>query len=99
MNLNGGNLHIVDLKMWYGSPTFVMDQNYRTMATIDSALDEFMQLDFNSREMLLDIMQKRQIEARRKQIARNAKSGLRDYQAGKLKRETASAMIRRLEQL
>ncbi|WP_257670230.1 hypothetical protein [Parapedobacter tibetensis] len=69
------------------------------MATIDSALSEFMQLDFNTREMLLDIMQKRQTEARREVIARNAKSGLRDYRAGKLKSESALALIQRLEQL
>ncbi|MFB2120157.1 hypothetical protein [Parapedobacter sp. 2B3] len=69
------------------------------MATIDSALQEFMQLDFNTREMLLDIMQKRQAEARRRAIARNAKAGQRDYHAGKLKSESASALIQRLEQL
>lgn len=69
-----------------------------TMATIDSALSEFMQLDFNTREMLLDIMQKRQVEARRQVIARNAKAGQRDYRAGKLKSESAVALIQRLEQ-
>ncbi len=68
-----------------------------TMATIDSALNEFMQLDFNTREMLLDIIQKRQGEARRQAIARNAKAGLRDYRAGKLQEESASALIQRLE--
>lgn len=68
------------------------------MATIDSALDEFMQLDFNTREMLLDIMRKRQSEARRQGIARNAKGALRDYRAGKLKKESASELIDRLAQ-
>jgi len=69
------------------------------MATIDSALSEFMQLDYNTREMLLDIMQRRQAEARRQAIARNARSAQRDYRAGKLKSESASALIQRLEQL
>lgn len=69
------------------------------MATLGSALNEFMKLDFNTREMLLDIMQKRQVEARRQEIARNAKVGRRDYHAGKLKSESAADLIQRLEQL
>lgn len=68
------------------------------MATIDSALSEFMKLDFNTREMLLDIIQKRQAEVRRKAIVRNAKAGQRDYLAGNLKSESASTLIQRLEQ-
>lgn len=69
------------------------------MATIDSALNEFMQLDFNTREMLLDIMLKRQTEARRQVIARNAQTSLRDYRAGKLTKVSASSLIKHLEQL
>ena len=68
------------------------------MATIDSALSEFMKLDFNTREMLLDIIQKRQAEVRRKAIVRNANAGQRDYLAGNLKSESASTLIQRLEQ-
>ena len=41
--------------------------------TIDQALDDIMQLDEISREMLLDILQKRQIELHRMRIAKNAK--------------------------
>ena len=53
------------------------------MATIDSTLQEIMQLDYNSREMLLEILQKRQIEARRNNMARAAKQSLKDYHATK----------------
>ncbi|TJZ52499.1 hypothetical protein FAZ15_19105 [Sphingobacterium olei] len=54
------------------------------MSTIDSALDEIMRLDNTSREMLLDILKKRQIEARRNEIAKQARKSLKDYHAGKL---------------
>lgn len=53
------------------------------MSTIDSALDEIMRLDNTSREMLLDILKKRQIEARRNEIAKQARKSLKDYH-GKL---------------
>ena len=53
------------------------------MVTIDSTLDDIMQLDFASREMLLEILQKRQVEARRNEMAKNAKQSLKDYHAGK----------------
>lgn len=43
------------------------------MVTIDSTLEDIMQLDFDSREILLEILQKRQIEARRDEIAKKRK--------------------------
>ena len=54
------------------------------MITIDKALDSYMQLDFNSRELLLEVLQKRQIEERRKQIAINVKKAKQDFANGKL---------------
>jgi len=47
----------------------------------------------------LDIMRKRQAEARRKTMARNAQSSLREYRSGKLKKTSASELIDRLEEL
>ena len=38
--------------------------NKFNMVTINSVLEDIMQLDFASREMLLEILQKHQIEAR-----------------------------------
>lgn len=69
------------------------------MATIDSTLQEIMQLDYNSREMLLEILQKRQIEARRNNMARAAKQSLKDYHANKTVPLTADEAIRRLNSL
>lgn len=69
------------------------------MVTIDSTLNDFMKLDYNTREMLLEILQKRQIEARRKEIAKEAKHSLKDYKEGKLKAETAEELIARLNAL
>jgi len=55
------------------------------MVTINSALEDIMQLDFTSREMILDILQKRQIEASRELIATHAKKSLKQYHSGNLK--------------
>lgn len=41
-----------------------------------------MQLDYTSREMILEILKKRQIEARREDMAKNARKSIRDYQRG-----------------
>lgn len=51
--------------------------------TLDQALTDIMQLDDSSREMLLDILLKRQVEIRRDEIARNAKKSIKDYRSGK----------------
>ena len=63
------------------------------MTTINEALDKIMELDFESREMLLEIAQKRQIEDRRKDIATNAKKSITDYKNGKLKAIPASQAV------
>ena len=69
------------------------------MVTIDSTLDSIMQLDFTSREMLLEILQKRQIEARRSEIAKNAKQSIKDYKADKLESFDAEILIDKLNKL
>lgn len=69
------------------------------MTTIDSALQDIMQLDYNSREMLLEILQKRQIEARRNDIAKSAKQSLKDYHSGKTVPVTADEVINKLNPL
>jgi hypothetical protein len=69
------------------------------MVTIQSTLDDIMKLDFNSREMLLEILQKRQIEARRDEIAAHAKQSLKDYKTGKATPVDADEIIGRLESL
>lgn len=69
------------------------------MATIDSALDDIMKLDFASREMLLEILQKRQIEYRRNEIAKTARKTLKEYQEGKIIADTAEDVINKLNAL
>ena len=54
------------------------------MADLQSTLDAVMSLDAISRKMLFDILQKRQIEERREEIARDAQKALREYRSGKL---------------
>lgn len=54
------------------------------MITIDQTLDTIMQMDVSSREMLIEILQKRQIEERRMEIASNGKQAKADYKSGKI---------------
>jgi hypothetical protein len=66
------------------------------MVTIDSTLEDIMKLDYASREMLLEIIQKRQIEARRSEIAKTAKQSLKEYHSGKILPVTAGELIKKL---
>lgn len=69
------------------------------MITIDQTLDAIMQMDFSSREMLLEILQKRQIEERRKEIANNGKRAKADFKSGKINPAKAEDIIRTLNSL
>jgi hypothetical protein len=69
------------------------------MVTIDSTLEDIMQLDFASREMLLEILQKRQIEARRNQITKNARQTLKEYHSGKITPLPADEVVKKLNTL
>ena len=69
------------------------------MATIDETLDNIMQMDFSSREMLLEILQKRQIEDRRKEIAENGKQAKEDFKTGKIIPSNAADLISSLNSL
>ena len=46
----------------------------------DRTHDEIMKLDYSSKELLFDLLQKRLIEERRKQFATNAKNQRRNFQ-------------------
>ncbi|HWZ03826.1 MAG TPA: hypothetical protein VNX40_09460 [Mucilaginibacter sp.] len=69
------------------------------MVTISSTLEDIMKLDYASREMLLEILQKRQIEVCKDGIARSAKISLKEYHSGKITPVTADEAIRKLEAL
>ncbi|HEY5462295.1 MAG TPA: hypothetical protein VIJ95_03490 [Hanamia sp.] len=66
------------------------------MITLEQSLDAIMQMDFSSREMLLEILQKRQIEERRKEIAHNGKGAKTDFKSGKIAPAKADDIIRTL---
>ena len=66
------------------------------MITLDQALDVVMQLEYEQKEFLLNILRKRQIEERREEIAQNARDAIHAFQASELKTETADELINRL---
>jgi hypothetical protein len=72
---------------------------FQDMMTIDQALTDIMQLDYISREMLLEILQKRQIEARRDEIAENAEQTIKDFHAGNFTPMSAEEAIKHLHTL
>jgi hypothetical protein len=69
------------------------------MVTINSTLEDIMQLDFDSREMLLEILQKRQVEARRDKMAKNAKKTLKEYHSGKISPLDVEEVLEKLNTL
>lgn len=64
------------------------------MPNFERTLEEIMSFDFQTREMLIEIIQNRQIEERRKEIAKSIKSSLSDYKNGKLKSVTAKEALK-----
>lgn len=69
------------------------------MINLDTALDEIMQLDFQSREMLIQVLQKQQIEANRNSIFKSAKASLKEYRNGKFSTLNAEEVTNRLDSL
>lgn len=57
-----------------------------------------MQLPPEQREILLEILQSRQIEARRQEMACDAQESLSTFRAGQLKGQTATEIIDELRQ-
>ncbi len=69
------------------------------MATIDSTLEEIMQLDYTSREMILEILKKRQIESRRENMSKNARRSIKEYKEGKLEAKSLEETLEVLDSL
>jgi hypothetical protein len=69
------------------------------MITINSTLEDIMQLDYAAREMLLEILKKRQIEARRDEIAKTARQTLKKYHSSNISPLTAEEVIKKLDTL
>ncbi len=61
--------------------------------TLDQAIDTALQLPPEQREMLVDILRNRQIESRRKEIARDARRSIAAFRRGELKAGSAEEVI------
>ncbi len=67
------------------------------MMTLDQALDTVMQLSLEQREVLVDIIQHRDINNRRREMAIDAKEAIADFHASKLKPQSAKEIISKLQ--
>jgi hypothetical protein len=63
------------------------------MTTLDRALETVMQLSLDQQELLMEIVRQRHLEASRDEIARDAKESIAAFKAGKLKPQSAEAVI------
>ncbi len=61
--------------------------------TLDQAIDTVMQLPFEQREMLIEIIRSRHIENRRKEIAEDAHKSIAAFRAGGLRPQPLEAVI------
>ncbi len=66
------------------------------MTTLDRALETVMQLSLDQQELLIEIVRQRHIEASRDEIARDAQESIAAFKAGKLKPQSAQAVIAEL---
>lgn len=69
------------------------------IVTLKSVLEDIMQLDYTSREMVLNILQKRQIESRRELMGNNAEKSLKEYRTGKIQPLSLEETLNRLHSL
>ncbi len=66
------------------------------MTTLDNALDAVMQLSSEQKQMLIEILWRRQIDERRDEIAANAREAISAFHAGTLEPEPVEDLIERL---
>ncbi len=64
----------------------------------EQIVDTVMQLPPEQQELLADLLTGWRIEARRREIARDANDSLNAYRAGKYKPQSASTIINRLRE-
>lgn len=64
--------------------------------TLDQTLEMAMQLPPEQQEMLVQILNRRRIEARREQMARDAEESIAAYRRGELKAQSVEEAIREL---
>lgn len=68
------------------------------MSNLDKVLDAAMSLPLEQQEMLIQILKNRIVESRRDEIARDAAVSIAEFQAGKLKVQTANEAIQELRE-
>ncbi|NEO16557.1 MAG: hypothetical protein F6J98_28300 [Moorea sp. SIO4G2] len=68
------------------------------MSTLDQVLEEAMTLPVEQQEMLIQIIKSRMVEQRRQEIALDAEVSFAEFQAGKLKIQTATEAIEELRE-
>jgi hypothetical protein len=66
--------------------------------TLDQAIDAAMQLPPAQQDMLLEVLRSRRIEARRAEIAANARDSIAAYRSGQFKAQSAETVIAELRQ-
>ncbi|WP_309732836.1 hypothetical protein [Chamaesiphon sp. OTE_75_metabat_556] len=66
------------------------------MTTLDRALATVMQLSLDQQELLIEILRQRHLEASRDEIAKDAQESIAAFKAGKLKPQSAEAVIAEL---
>ncbi|MCL4300028.1 MAG: hypothetical protein KJ077_30120 [Anaerolineae bacterium] len=69
-----------------------------SVVTLDQALDTVMQLSLEQQEMLLDIIHRRHIENRRREITQDAHEAIAAFHAGKLRPQPVEEIIAELRQ-
>ncbi len=70
----------------------------KPVSNLDKVLDAAMDLPLEQREILIRILKNRIFESRRDEIARDAAASIAEFQAGKLKVQTAAEAIQELRE-
>jgi hypothetical protein len=68
------------------------------MSTLDKVLENALQLSDEQQEMLIKILQNRNYQSHRAEIAEDARQSLADFRAGKLRPQSAHSIIAELRQ-
>ncbi|MBX9258722.1 hypothetical protein H1Q63_33185 [Desmonostoc muscorum CCALA 125] len=68
------------------------------MSNLDKVLDAAMTLPLEQQEILVKILKKRIIESRRDEIVSDAAASIAQFQAGRLKAQTAAETIQELRE-
>jgi hypothetical protein len=68
------------------------------MSTLEQVLETALQLPYEQQEMLIKILQNRQHESHRAEMAADARQTLADFHAGKFRHQSAKDVIVALRQ-